>query len=234
MLLSVVIPAYNEERSLGGTLSAVHKFLSSKKYDHEVIVVDDGSKDATADIAKKSPFAPGKLIVISNEKNMGKGFSVRRGVLAAKGDLVLVTDADLSTPISEVDKLIAFMDKGFDVVIGSRDVSDSKVVKHQPLLRETMGKTFNLFVKALLIGDFNDTQCGFKLFKGASARETAKIMKIDGFCYDVEMLYLLRRKGYKIKEAGVVWENDPHTKVKVFNSSFSMFMDLFRIKMWYG
>lgn len=233
--LSIIIPAYNEERRITKTLSRLHDFLRSKKYDYEVIIVDDGSSDGTILKARESALGKeNKLKVVSNGQNKGKGFSVKNGILNSSGELVLFTDADLSTPIEEVDRLIDNINGGADIAIGSRDVAQSKVVIHQPWYRELMGKTFNLFVKMLLMGEFNDTQCGFKLFKGPAAKEISNLMRINGFAFDVEMLYIAKRKGLNIKEVGVSWENSSESKVKLFGSPINMFFDLFRIRALHG
>ena len=231
MYLSIIIPAYNEAGRIASALSKVYNFLENKGYDYEIIVVDDGSRDETVFMAQQSKlFREGKLTVIKNRINAGKGFSVRRGILASKGEYVLFSDADLSTPIEELDKLFAYINKGYDIAVGSRSVDDSDVQVHQPWYRERMGKTFNVFVKLLLLKEFNDTQCGFKLFKGDAARKTALLLKIDGFCFDVELLYLAKLKGYKIRELGVVWNNSPQSKVNSISSSVVMLLDLIKIK----
>ncbi|MFH0732490.1 MAG: dolichyl-phosphate beta-glucosyltransferase [Candidatus Omnitrophota bacterium] len=231
MYLSIVIPAYNEEKRIKATLSNIYDFLRAKGFDYEVIVVDDGSADKTVVEAQGSSlFTEGNLCVIKNWINVGKGFSVKRGILATKGEYVLFTDADLSTPIEELDKLLGVMSEGYDIVIGSRSAIDSDVRIHQPWYRERMGKVFNAFVKLFLLEEFNDTQCGFKLFKGDAARRLALLLKIDSFCFDVELLYLAKLKGYKVKEAGVVWNNSPQSKVRAVASSVSMFIDLIKIK----
>ncbi len=233
--LSIIIPAYNEEKRIGATLHKLYQFLSAQKYDYEVIVVDDGSGDGTISEAEKSALSKiGKLRIVKNDKNMGKGFSVKAGVFNTGAEYVLLTDADLSTPIEEMEKLFSFMKEGYDIVIGSRALKDSDVRVHQPFHREIMGKTFNFFVKRLLIKGFNDTQCGFKLFKGSVARDIASRMKIDGFCFDVEMLYLAKIKGYNIKEVGVAWNNSIESKVRLFHSSATMFLDLLRIRTIHG
>jgi dolichyl-phosphate beta-glucosyltransferase len=235
MYLSVVIPAYNEEKRLTVSLDKIKEYLDAGGMEYEVIVVDDGSTDGTAAVARESDIArSGKLSVISNVRNRGKGFSVRTGILASRGEYVLFTDADLSTPITEFEKLRVLMDEGYDVVMASRSTQGSVLKVRQPWYRQTMGRVFNLFVKAFLLADHNDTQCGFKLFKGSVAREIAEKMKVDGFCFDVEMLYLAQKAGYRVKETGVVWENSIESKVTVLNSSFSMFTDLLRIKRWHG
>lgn len=231
MYLSIIVPAYNEEKRIGATLSRIYSFLSEKDYSFEVILVDDGSMDGTVSKSEHSALAKeGCLKVIRNEVNKGKGFSVRKGILNSSGEFIISSDADLSTPIEELNKLFDKIKDGYDIVIASRALDDSEVSIHQPFYREKMGKAFNFFVKLILLKDFNDTQCGFKLFKGDAARMLAKDMKIDGFCFDVEMLYLAKKKGLKIKEVGVRWENSPESKVRALSGSVSMFFDLFRIK----
>lgn len=236
MYLSVVIPAFNEEKRILSTLNKINSFLREKDYDYEVIVVDDGSADGTMSTVEKSGLPlKGKVQVLSYSGNRGKGYAVKTGILESKGEYVLVSDADMSTPIEEVEKLIGIIAEGYDAVIGSRSVSDSDVRVRQPWYRERMGKTFNLFVRLTLgLNDFNDTQCGFKLFKGDMAREIADKLQIDGFSFDVEMLYLAKRKGYKIKEVGIVWNNSPQSRVKVIASSTNMFLDLFSIRRIHG
>lgn len=232
MYLSVVIPAYNEEKRITSTLSEMHKFFAGKDYDYEVIVVDDGSTDRTLGETEKSELVQeGKARSVSYGENRGKGYAVKTGILESKGEYVLVCDADMSTPIEEVERLLKIAGEGYNAVIGSRSLSDSDVRVCQPWYREKMGKTFNLFVKLILgLNDFKDTQCGFKLFEGDIAREIAGDLQIDGFSFDVEMLYMAKKRGYKIKEVGIIWNNSPQSKVKVITSSTSMFLDLFNIR----
>lgn len=233
--LSIIIPSYNEKGRIGATLGKIYDFLKTKNYAYEIIVVDDGSLDDTVQVVLNSQlYKEEKLKLIKNGINKGKGYSVKNGIFNSVGDYVLFSDADLSTPIEEFDKLLGIMSKGYDIVIGSRALKDSSVVLHQPWYRELMGKVFNLFVKMLLIGEFKDTQCGFKLFKGDVAREIARHMRVDGFAFDVEMLYIARVKKYKIKESGVRWENSPESKVRLFHSPVSMFFDLIKIKIMHG
>ncbi|NQT94901.1 MAG: glycosyltransferase, partial [Candidatus Omnitrophica bacterium] len=182
-------------------------------------------------VSLKSTLAQaGKLKLLENNRNRGKGFSVKKGILACLGEYLLISDADLSTPIEEIEKLFSYIKSGYDIVIGSRSVKDSDVKIHQPWYREGMGKIFNLFVRLLIVNEFSDTQCGFKLFKGDIARDIASFMKIDGFCFDVEMLYLAELRKSSIKEAGVIWLNSPQSRVKVVDSSVHMFLDLLKIK----
>jgi len=229
--LSVIIPAYNEEKRIGSALSGIYGFLKTKNYDYEVILVDDGSSDKTILRAQDNELAKiNKLKIIRNASNKGKGFSVKNGILNSTGEYVLFSDADLSAPIEETDKLFNHIEKGYDIVIGSRSVKDSNVKTHQPFYREGMGRIFNFFVNLLLMSGFRDTQCGFKLFKGNIAREIAKELTINGFCFDVEMLYIARKKGYKVAEVGIIWENSLQSKVRIINSSVFMFVDLLKIK----
>ncbi|MEA3488884.1 MAG: dolichyl-phosphate beta-glucosyltransferase [Candidatus Omnitrophota bacterium] len=235
MYLSIVIPAYNEENRIGPTLSLMHDYFFSRDYDHEVILVDDGSTDGTVPEAERSRFvSESRLKIVQNGVNRGKGFSVRNGIMNSRGEYVLICDADMSTPIEEMDKLAGYFHEGYDIVIGSRSIKGSDVRVRQPWYRERMGKTFNFLVKLILMGGIKDTQCGFKVFKGDIAREIAYDLRIDGFCYDVEMLYLAEKKGYRIKEVGIVWDNSPQSKVKIMGSSLNMFFDLVKIKRLHG
>lgn len=229
--LSVVIPAYNEEGRLAATVSRIVEYAGSNFDRYEVLVVDDGSTDGTAGLARELSIGRPELSVIRNEENRGKGYSVRRGMLSAGGDLLLLSDADLSTPIEEMDKLLRYIDEGYDVAIGSRGLSDSQVEVRQPWYRERMGKTFNFLVRSLLIRGFRDTQCGFKLFRGEAAGEAFGRSTINGFAFDVEVLVIAERLGFRIREVPVRWLNSPHSKVGVVRDSARMFLDLLVIKM---
>ena len=231
--LSVVIPAYNESGRLPQSLRRIHEFLSGWGRSYEILVVDDGSADDTARRAKESQGPT--LTVLRNETNRGKGYSVRRGMLAARGDHRLMTDADLSTPIEELDRLLAAQDEGFDVVIGSRALPGAKIEIHQPWYRENMGRVFNLLVRVLAVPGLHDTQCGFKLFSARAANEVFGAGLLDGFSFDVEALFLARRFGYRIAELPVTWRNDAATRVGMVGG-FLAFPDLLRIRFhhWLG
>jgi len=233
--LSLIIPAYNEEQRIAVTLDRIHDFLSSKKYDFEIILIDDGSRDGTVNVAAASKLAKeNKLTILSNGLNKGKGFSVKTGIVNSGGEYILFSDADLSTPIEELDKLLGFIKNGYDIAIGSRALKDSEVKVHQSLCREVMGKAFNFLIKILLMNKLHDTQCGFKLFKSSAAKAIASNMKIDGFSFDVEMLYLAVKYGYSIKEVPVVWRNSPKSKVNPLIDPAKMFFDLIKIKTMHG
>jgi dolichyl-phosphate beta-glucosyltransferase len=228
--LSIVVPALNEEDRLPRTLERIASHLSRRREGYELVVVDDGSRDRTAERAQAAGAT-----VLRNETNRGKGYAVRRGMLAARGARRLMTDADLSTPIEELDRLCARMDEGHDVVIGSRALPGSRIEVRQPWYRENMGRVFNLFVRALAVPGVTDTQCGFKLFSGAAARDVFSAARLDGFSFDVEVLFLARRKGYRIAEVPVVWRNDAATRVSLLRG-FLAFPDLLRIRAndWRG
>jgi dolichyl-phosphate beta-glucosyltransferase len=224
--LSVVIPAYDEALRLPATLARVREHLAARGVSHEIVVVDDGSSDATADVAR----AAGDIVrVLRHEPNRGKGYAVRRGMLAATGDRRLMTDADLSTPIEELVKLEAEIDRGRDVAIGSRAVAGARIEVHQPAYREAMGRLFNVLVQALLLPGLADTQCGFKLFTAAAAETAFGACRLDGFSFDVEALYVARRRGLRVAEVPVVWRNDAATRVGLGGGG-AAFADLLRIR----
>jgi len=232
--LSVVIPAYNEEARLGATLERAATWLAERRPDHEVIVVDDGSTDGTGTLVRGlSCFGEGDLRLLSYADNRGKGYAVRRGMLAARGARRLFMDADLSTPIGELDKLWAALDSGADVAIGSRGLPDSDLVRRQSPLRERMGKTFNLIVRSLLLGGFSDTQCGFKLFTAAAAEGLFSRATVDGFAFDVEVL-LLALDRYDVREIPVVWENSPLSRVSPGRDALQMLRDVVRLRLRRG
>ncbi len=228
--LSVVIPAYNEEARLPGTLRALSDYLRGSFKEYEIIVVDDGSSDGTASVVGTMGRELPNLTLISYPVNAGKGHATRRGVFASKGDLVLTCDADMSTPIREYEKLVPFVRDDFDIAIGSRGLRDSDIAVRQPWHRERMGKIFNSFVRALVVGGIKDTQCGFKLFKGDVARSLFKSNIIDGFAFDVEILFLAKRKSYRIKEVPIRWLNSPDSRVKIMRDPMKMFVELLRIR----
>ncbi|MCK4521213.1 MAG: glycosyltransferase family 2 protein [Nanoarchaeota archaeon] len=225
-MLSVIIPAYNEEKRIGKTLERIISYLDSKKYSYEIIVVDDGSRDRTRDVVR----GVRNVKINKKRKNMGKGYSVKEGMLIAKGDYLLFSDADLSTPIEELEKLMNYIKK-YDVIIGSRALKESDIQIRQPFYREYMGKIFNFFVQILTVKGIRDTQCGFKLFTKKAAKEIFSKQKIDGFGFDVEVLFIARKKGFKIKEVPIVWRNSINTKVSPVKDSVRMFYDILKVRL---
>lgn len=230
--LSVIIPCYNEEELVEKTIRRVAEYLRSKGYGYEIIAVDDGSRDSTVAIIKGLMKSMPHLKLLENVKNRGKGHSVRRGFLEAEGSFVCFSDADLSTPIEEVEKLLGWLNKGFDIAIGSRSLGESKVEVHQKKWRELMGKTFNLFVRVAAISGFKDTQCGFKCFKRNAAKDIFSRQRIDGFSFDVEALYIGLKFGYRIKEVPVRWINRFESRVNPLIHPLQMVRDMLKIRVW--
>ena len=228
--LSVVIPAYNEEGRIGASLTEALAYLDAQDYRYEVLIVDDGSSDNTRAVALAAAAGRPNVQFLHYDGNRGKGYAVRYGMMRAVGDYVLFSDADLSTPIAEVEKLYTRLRTGFEIAIGSRDVADSKLEKRQSILREMGGKLFNRFVQLLAVPGIHDTQCGFKLFTQAAARNIFGLCQIDNFSFDVEALYLGRQLGYQIAEVGVAWHHCEGTKVVFFRDAWRMVKTLFRIR----
>jgi dolichyl-phosphate beta-glucosyltransferase len=231
--LSIIIPAYNEESRLPRAFERIRSYLSSRGLTEnkvEILVVDDGSSDGTARVvAEWAREFPG-VRLISNGQNRGKGFSVRHGMLEARGRIALFTDADLSAPIDEADKLFAAIAAGADVVLGSRALDRSLIFVHQSRLRELAGIIFNGFVRALTGLPFADTQCGFKAFRPEPCRIIFEQQRIERFGFDPEILFLAKRHGLRAVEVPVRWAHDPATKIHVLRDSLMMFGDLFYIR----
>lgn len=228
--ISVVIPAYNEESRIPPTLEKVHAYCKEKFREFEILVVDDGSLDKTVSVVKNIGMHLDHINLIHYPQNAGKGHAVRKGVLSSRGNLLLICDADLSTPIEELEKLVHFIHSDYDIAIGSRGLRDSCIVQRQPWYREGMGKTFNLFVRILAIGGIKDTQCGFKLFRGDVARAIFSKAGINGFSFDVEVLYLAKKAGHTIKEVPVRWINSPFSRVVLMGDPMKMFLELLIIR----
>jgi dolichyl-phosphate beta-glucosyltransferase len=228
--LSIVIPAYNEALRIGKTLDNVGDYVKGSGYSYEIIVVDDGSIDATAKVVRKAVARHPSIVLYQNDVNKGKGYSVKQGVLSSRGHFVLMSDADLSTPIEEIGKLFKELEEGYDIAIGSRSVSGSEILKRQAWYRQFMGKTFNKIVQAVAVSGFRDTQCGFKLFTGDAARMVFARQRIEGFAFDVEVLYLAKKMGLRIREVPVVWVNSPDSRVSIFRDSLRMLRDILKIR----
>lgn len=230
MYLSVVIPAYNEEKRLPKTLLEIDRYLSGQSYDYEIIVVSDGSKDKTAQVAEALRPKIANLRVIDNKENHGKGYVTRQGMTEARGQYRLFTDADNSTSIEQVAKLLPYFSQGYDIVIGSRDVKGAVVSSPQPGYRRLLGEIFNLFVQILAgLWGIWDSQCGFKAFTQEAVKDIFPRCRIDRFAFDPEILKIGKKLGYKIKESPIVWVNDPESKVN-FKSIIKMGIDLIKIR----
>lgn len=227
--LSIVIPAFNEESRLGATLDRVLHWLDQWGGSGEILVVDDGSSDGTAALARARGEVEPRVQLLEYGSNRGKGYAVGLGVLEARGQNILFSDADLSTPIEEYTRLEAALES-VDIAIGSRALPDSRLDKRQPLYREMMGRTFNLLVQGLVFPGIRDTQCGFKLFRADVAKAVFSRRKIDGFAFDVEILYIARKLGFRVAELPVIWVNDEESRVDPVRHSIQMFRDIVRIR----
>lgn len=230
--LSIIIPAHNEESRLPGTLVRIKEYLAGADMPYEVILVDDGSRDRTIEVARGSGMDNGGLRVLTNGANRGKGYSVRRGMLAAEGRFVFYSDADLSTPIEELARLLPELEGGADVVVGSRGLAESQLELRQPRHRESLGRLYNLLVKVLVVRGFQDTQCGFKGFRHECVREIFGRQRLDRFAFDVEILHIARRLGYRSVEVPIRWINSPESKVRIMGDASRMLLDLFRIRLY--
>ena len=232
--LSIVVPVFNEERRLPALLerldaAADATLVAANLELLEVVVVDDGSDDTTAAILEASTHLPGRLRSIRLPAHAGKGAAVKAGAQAARGDRILMTDVDLSTPLEEVVRLSAELDRGVDFAMGSRSLPASDVVVHQPAHRELAGKTFNLLFRLATGLVWRDTQCGFKLFEQSTTRELFELQRIEGFAYDAELCVIADRLGLSVSEIPVRWVNNEDTRVTLFGSSLQMALDLLRI-----
>ncbi len=229
--LSVVIPAYNEAKRITHTLEETEKYLKKQPYTWEILVVNDGSKDNTAQVVKGLMPNIANLRLADNKENHGKGYVVRQGMLEANGKYRVFTDADNSTSIDHVERMWPFFKQGHEVVIGSRDVSGAKLAVPQGGLRQMVGNVFNLMVQILCgLWGLWDTQCGFKGFSDKASRDIFPRCTIDRFAFDPEILVIAKKMGYSIKEIPVTWINDPDSKVR-FKSIFKMAVDLIKIRI---
>lgn len=230
MDFSVVIPVYNEEKRVAEALRRVEAYMAAKGWDWELLVCSDGSTDATDRIVSERSKAQPRVKLLAASPNRGKGAAARRGMLAASGKYVLMTDVDLSSPVKECDKLVEAIDAGHDAAIGSRALRAEGADVQQSFKRHLSGRIFNAFVKLFVTRDFRDTQCGFKCFTRAAAQALFSKQKLDGFAFDVEILYLAKKHGLKVAEVPVMWRQGADSKVDVFKDSFVMVGDLMKIK----
>jgi dolichyl-phosphate beta-glucosyltransferase len=227
---SIVIPAYNESARLGGTLDKVLAYVHSRGWNAEVIVVNDGSRDNTEQIARQFAGKDPIVRVVNNPGNRGKGFSVRNGMLHARGQIVLFSDADLSSPIEESSKLIAALDAGADIAIGSRWLRAETQTQRQPLHRQIFGRIFNLLLRITLGLQFKDTQCGFKAFKQHTVQAIFPLQKIERWGFDPEILFLARKFGFRVEEIPVAWGHSGGTRINPLIDGSRMFMEMLHIR----
>lgn len=227
--LSIVIPAYREEYRIAKILNAVIEYEKDHDFLIETIVVNDGSPDKIVEATNKFKDKVKNLRIIDRKVNMGKGYSVKEGVLSAKGKYILFTDADNSTPLYQVDKLLKFVDK-YDVVIGSRYCKDGKLAKPQSFIRILGSRALNLMIQLLADRGIKDTQCGFKLFEAKTAKEIFAKQTFDRFSFDIELLAIARKMGHKVKEVGIIWYDDPHSTVNPLKDGIRMIKDSWQVR----
>lgn len=236
MYLSVIIPAYNEEKNIEKTVRSVFNYLKNKNIEHEILVVTDGSKDRTAEIVKSLKNEIPALELIEYAKNRGKGFAVKRGMLKTKGDFRLFTDADNATTIDHIEKMMPFFEKGYGVVIASIAVRGHSVAEgSEPLWRRIFGKLGNLFIQIMAVPGIHDTQRGFKLFTAEAAEKIFPKLTIERWGFDIEALALARKFGFKIKEVPVDWKNAPESRVGL-KAYFQVLIETVKIRLnlWTG
>lgn len=231
--ITIVIPAYNEERVIGATIDEVSQYLEARGLDYEIIIVSDGSTDRTMEIALKKSVENGRVKALENERRSGKGFSVKKGALLAAGSVVAFTDADLSYPISEVEKPLEILRAGrADVAIGSRAVSGAEIEVPLSALRKLMSLVFNLFVRIIAIKGIGDTQCGFKAFSREAAREIFSRQTMSGFSFDVEIIYIAKKLGYRVTEFPIhLARHSESSSINPVSDSLSMFIDIIKIRL---
>ena len=235
--LSIVVPAYNEQDRLPDTLTAIADYLGTREFSHELLVVDDGSRDSTRDVVREFAASRPWVRLVQyddddgNALNKGKGFAVRAGIEAAVGRDILFSDADLSTPIEDMERLLPPISRGVcDVAIASRALPESNLDVRQPAHREWMGRRFNQIVQTLAVPGIVDTQCGFKAFRGDVAKKLFSLAQIDGFGFDPEILFLAHKFGYTIREIPVTWRHRDNSRVNPLTAPFSMFRELLEVR----
>ena len=228
---SIVIPAYNEAERIGPTLEAIVSYLEPREVDYEIIVVNDGSSDSTEAFVKARARENPRIRLISYQPNRGKGYAVRMGMLDTNAEDVLLTDADLATPIADLELLQEASARELDVVVASRALRDSVIGGWRHWYRELSGKIFNMIVRLLAVPHIHDTQCGFKLFRNGSARKIFSVARLNGFGFDVEALFLARKLGYRTGERAAHWDNSATTKVSVLRDTLPMLLEVIAVRI---
>jgi len=230
--LSIVVPAFNEAKRIRETVASIQNYLASTKTTYEIVVVADGT-DATREIVSEMARSDSRLTVLGTSVRRGKGCGVREGMLQARGQLVGFVDADNKTPIEELTRLMPWFEKGYDVVIGSRGLAETRIENPQPLYRQIGSRVFGICMRTLTgLHGIRDTQCGFKFFRAEVARDLFQRQWIDGYMFDVEILCLAQKAGYSIKEVGVRWRDDGDSRLDLVAGNWRNFVDLMRIRFW--
>jgi len=231
--ISIVIPAYNEAQRLPNCLSQLISYCQNSSRQYEIIVVDEGSNDNTSEVANQSVSKCNFLKIFRLEENLGKGNAVKYGLLKARGKIALFMDADASTPASEIERNLHYFDEGYDIVVGSRVLKDKDSHLKMRWHRKLMGKIFNFCVRSLLAIKIRDTQCGFKMMKKETIEPIFSKMKIEGYGFDLELLFLAKQLGFNIKEAPISWHHVDGSKVNLIRDSLKMFVNIIQIRSWH-
>ena len=235
--LSVIVPAYNEEEKIKSAIQKISEFLNLHDFLSEIIIVDDGSVDNTLIEGEKEAKKHRRRIkFFKNNPNRGKGHALKKGMIRASGEVVLFTDVDLSTPLDSFNKMLPHLKNGYDIVMGSRHLPESKFLVHQSIWRQKIGGIFNKIVFNFFLKDIADANCGFKAYKNSVAKDLYSRLTIDRWGFDVEIIYMAQKYGYKIKEVPVEWSNDPRSKVKIIRDMLGTIKELAQIKVndWRG
>jgi dolichyl-phosphate beta-glucosyltransferase len=230
---SIILPAYNESARIAATLDKILAYAGRRSGNAEIVVVNDGSSDGTAELVREYARRYPGLLLLENPGNRGKGYSVRNGMLHARGDVLLFSDADLSSPIEEADKLFAAIERGADIAIGSRWLDPSLQTQKQPLYRQLFGRIFNLALRIILDLQFKDTQCGFKAFTRRSAQAIFPVQKIERWGFDPELLFLAKTLRFTVSEVPVAWSHREGTRINPLRDGIRMFEEMLRIR-WYA
>jgi len=230
---SIIVPAYNERARIGGTLQRILEHLNEQKWSAEILVVNDGSRDDTTDVVSQFVAEHRQVRLIQNPGNQGKGYAVRNGMLNARGKVLLFTDADLSSPISEASKLFAALDKGYDVAMGSRWLDSSLQFQRQSVKRQLMSRAYNVFIRTVLTFPYRDTQCGFKAFTRRAAEMIFPMQRINRWGFDAEIIYLAHHMKLKVTEVPVAWGHDERSKLHPWRDGFYMGLDTLKVR-WYS
>ena len=228
--LSLIIPAFNEEMRIAGSLGLILKFLKDQPYTFEIIIIDDGSKDQTVELVKNR-FGEHPEVRIDQQQNLGKGKAVKQGMLLGNGKYLFFSDADLSVPIETLSLFLSYLERDFDVAIGARQITGATIEIHQPFYRELLGKTYTMLSNWILGLQVSDFTCGFKGFRREAARDLFSRQQLSNWSFDAEILYLARLKGYRVSEIPVHWRNDKQTKVRLWRDIVSSFFGLLRIRL---
>ena len=228
MIVSIVIPFFNENSIIENNISKIITYFESK-YEYEIIIINDSGKKNL--ILEKIKNNKKNIYLLNNITNSGKGYSIRRGIIKSNGNLILITDADLATPINEFEKLLKYYNENNKIIIGSRSCNDSDIQTKQPIYRIIVGRLYNILIRITLGLKYNDTQCGFKLFNSLALKKIIKYTKSNGFGIDIELIYYAEKLKYKIHEVGVIWSDKKQTSVSVFRDSFIMLIEIFKLRL---